>query len=150
MRKWATIGVEGHFLGARPWARIDEEPTALSVSIVGAKDEAEVAVMNSLSVNLHLLLTSFYRPSASRFKILMEHDAFCSDHHIVHSQVQLHGRRVEDALVVLKQREGESTLRTEDIVAAINATGDELALVLLPGVSDKINSIKACDSTEGR
>ena len=132
--KWGQLGVEGHFAGARPWARVDETPTALSVAVVGASSEAEVSVCNSLSVNLHLLLTSFYRPTAGRFKILMEKEAFCSDHHVARSQVELHGLKPEDSIVALSPRAGESCLRTEDIEAAIQTEGDALALVLLPGV----------------
>lgn len=90
--------------------------------------------MNSLSANLHLLLVTFYRPSATRFKILIEAEAFCSDHHVVRSQVALHGRTVEEGIVSLVPREGETTLRTEDILDAIAREGDSLALVLLPGV----------------
>lgn len=134
MAKWAALGVEGHFAGARPWARVDEAPTALSVTVVGAADESEVSVCNSLSCNLHLLMTSFYRPTKSRFKILMEQEAFCSDHHVARSQVELHGLLVDKAIVTIAPRQAESTMRTEDIVAAIEKEGAELALVLLPGI----------------
>lgn len=132
MQKWSDIGVEGHFAGRRPWARIDESVTDLSREIVGARSGEEVAIMNSLSVNLHLLLISFYRPTASRYKILMEEQAFCSDHHVIHSQVQLHNRSVEDAVVYVKPREGESWMRTEDIVQVIEKEGDSIAVILLP------------------
>ena len=134
LTKWSLLGVEGHFAGARPWVSIDEEPTKLSIPVVGAKCAEEIAIMNSLSVNLHLLLTSFYRPTAERFKILMEADAFCSDHHIIRSQVALHGRVPEDAILTLSPRQGETTLRTDDIVDAIKSLGSSLALVLLPGI----------------
>jgi len=134
LSKWAAVGVEGHFSGSRPWARIDEQPTALAMEVVGATSEAEIATMGGLSGNLHLLLTSFYRPTEQRYKIMMESDAFCSDHHVIRSQVELHGRTPDDAIILLTPRQGESTLRTEDIEAAIADAGDKLALLMLPGV----------------
>ena len=82
--KWASHAVEGHFEGKRPWAKIDECVTGMTATVVGAK-ESEVAVMNTLSANLHLLMCAFYRPTVKRFKILIEADAFCSDHHVVRS-----------------------------------------------------------------
>ena len=85
--KWKRCGVEGHFLGKRPWATIDETVTGLNAQLVGAESPNEVVVMNSLSVNLHLLLTAFYRPTPTRHKIFIEDGAFCSDYHVVKSQV---------------------------------------------------------------
>ena len=79
MEKWAACGVEGHFRGARPWAHIDETVTGLTAKLVGAESADEVAVMNSLSVNMHLLLCTFYRPTDQRHKIIIEDNAFCSD-----------------------------------------------------------------------
>lgn len=134
MSKWAAAGVEGHFNGERPWVSIDEPCLPHIASLVGAKSVDEVGVMNSLSVNLHLLLISFYQPKDKRVKIMIEEAAFCSDHHVVRSQLALHGYNEKDALIQLKVRPGETSLRTEDIVTAINEAGDELALVLLPGI----------------
>ncbi len=88
LTKWRDLGVEGHFEGKRPWATIDETVTSMAAALVGAECADEVAVMNSLSVNLHLLLISFYRPTADRFKIFIEDGAFCSDYHVVKSQVR--------------------------------------------------------------
>lgn len=90
--------------------------------------------MNSLSVNLHLLLVAFYRPQGSRTKILMEEQAFCSDHHVVRSQLALHGLDVEKNLILLRPRFGEFCIRMEDIDAEFEREGQRIALVLLPGV----------------
>lgn len=106
MQKWEQVGVEGHFTGERPWAKIDEGVTQLSTHIVGAK-HSEVAILNSLSVNLHLLMLSFYTPTTQRYKILIEEAAFCSDHHIVRSQINLHGLNVDDALIQVKGHDGK-------------------------------------------
>ena len=134
MAKWGQLGVEGHFNGARPWLHIDEPCLPILRDLVGAADASEVGVMNSLSVNLHLLLTSFYQPTASRHKLLIEEAAFCSDHHVVRSQLALHGRGVDESLIQLRPRDGETYIRTADVVAAIKEAGDSLALVMLPGV----------------
>lgn len=113
---------------------IDTPVTELSLSIVGALDESEVSICNSLSVNLHLLLLSFYRPTKQKYKIIMEEYAFCSDHHIIKSQLQYHNLLLEDALIQLKPRNGEYLLREEDIENCIHEHGNELALIFLPGV----------------
>jgi kynureninase len=135
MNKWGNIGVEGHFCGNNPWATVDAEVTALIESIVGAAPNAsEVAICNSLSVNLHLLLISFYRPTAKKFKLLIEESAFCSDHHVVRSQLAMHNLTAEHALIQLKPRQGEYTLRNEDILEAISLHGPELCCILLAGV----------------
>lgn len=134
LTKWRVCGVEGHFNGARPWARIDEFATTHCANIVGASSDQDVVVMNSLSVNLHLLLLSFYRPTTERKKIFIEHGAFCSDYHVVKSQIEFHGGNPDELLITLAPREGERFLRTEDIVAKIDAEGDSIALVLFPGV----------------
>jgi len=134
MDKWAQRGVEGHFTGERPWAYIDETVTPLSAALVGAKNSDEVAIMNSLSVNLHLLMVSFYRPTKQRHMIVMEQAAFCSDHHVVRSQVVCHGLDPETSVLYLTPRANETTLRTEDIVDVLTKRGSEIALVLLPGV----------------
>jgi len=131
--KWAERGVRGHFESDRPWMSYDESLARAMARIVGARPE-EVVVMNSLTVNLHLMMVSFYRPTAERFKILVEDHAFPSDHFAVESQIRMHGFDPASALVTVDPRDGEETLRPDDIVAAIHEHGPELALVLLPGV----------------
>ncbi len=130
---WAQRGVEGHFTGQRPWLSYHEQVTRGLATLAGALP-IEVVAMNSLTVNLHLLLTSFYRPSGRRRKILLESHAFSSDRYAIESQVRLHGLDPSDAVVIVSPRDGEDVLRTEDICAAIENTGDALATVLLPGV----------------
>ena len=131
--KWAKFAVDGHFHAAEPWFhyhRLLKEPLA---RIVGAKPE-EVVVMNNLSSNLHFLMVSFYQPTSKRHKILMEGGAFPSDQYAVESQVRFRGYTPEEAIVEVFPREGEQTLRTEDILAAIEQHQDELALVLFAGL----------------
>lgn len=133
--KWQQFGVEGHFKGDRPWVTIDEKCNELLAQhIVGARSSAEVCTMNSLSVNLHLLLTSFYQPTQERHMIVVEEAAFCSDHHILRSQIALHGRTTSESLLQLAPREGEAQLRNEDVLAAIAKVAHKVAVVLLPGV----------------
>lgn len=134
LEDWAKYGVEGHFEATHPWFSYNEpflEPVA---RLVGALP-SEVAVMNSLTVNLHLLMVSFYRPTKDRFKIICEDDAFPSDHYALSSQIKFHGFNPNEALIKLKPREGEFTLRTEDILHEITKQGNSLALVMLGGVN---------------
>ena len=131
--KWAAAGVRGHFEGDRPWAPFHEFLTEPMARLVGAAP-AEVVVMNGLTVNLHLLMVSFYRPTAERHKILIEDHAFPSDHFAVESQIAMRGYDPATSLVTIKPRPGEETLRPADIGAAIEEHGRELALVLMPGV----------------
>ena len=133
LEKWSAVGVEGHFTGLRPWAKIDERVVELSAELVGAKYE-EVVVMNSLSVNLHLMMVAFYRPDAKRFKIVMEDFAFCSDSHVVASQIKLHNRTVDECLICVKPRAGEDCIRHEDIVKTLQEHGESISLVLFAGV----------------
>ena len=132
LNDWQKLGVEGHFHGKNPWFSyhhfFDKE-----AKLVGAKPE-EVVVMNNLTVNLHLLLASFYRPTQSRYKIIMEGGAFPSDMYVIESQVKQHGFAYEDAVVEINPRAGEYALRTEDIVAKIKEVGEECALVFFSGV----------------
>lgn len=134
MKKWETYGVEGHFVPKeRPWMKFHEASKQALAKIVGAKP-IEVVSMNNLSVNLHLLMVSFYRPTQERFKIICEAGAFPSDQYMFESQVKFHGLDPDDTLVELKPRKGENTLRTEDILAAIQEHKDQLALVLFGGL----------------
>lgn len=131
--KWATLGVRGHFETERPWAPYHELLAEPMARLVGALPQ-EVVVMNGLTVNLHLLMVSFYRPTTERFKILIEDHAFPSDHYAVESQIRFHGLDPAEAMITIEPRDSEETLRSDDIVEAIRHHGPELALVLLPGV----------------
>mmetsp|Transcript_10020 Transcript_10020/g.28178 ORF Transcript_10020/g.28178 Transcript_10020/m.28178 type:complete len:443 (-) Transcript_10020:74-1402(-) len=133
---WADLGVEGHFSStnpSRPWVITDEFVQEESASVVGAKPH-EVAVMNSLTVNLHLFMISFYKPTETRFKIIMEGHAFPSDRYAVRSQVEMRGQDPDAAIIEITPRAGEHTLRTEDIVARIEQEGSSVALVMFSGV----------------
>lgn len=133
--KWAQVGVEGHFTGERPWAPIDEFVVSKSASIVGALP-SEVAIMNGLTSNLHLLMVALYKPEkGQRFQIMYESDAFPSDYHAFESQAQFHGLDTKDALVPLTPRTGEDLLRTEDFIAAIEKAGRLLGVVVLETVN---------------
>ncbi|KAJ3277160.1 hypothetical protein HDV01_000212 [Terramyces sp. JEL0728] len=132
---WQEVGVDGHFdhrLG-RPWAKIDDLVNESSAKIVGAKVD-EVAIMNSLTVNVHLMMVPFYTPTPKKYKILMEAKAFPSDYFAIESQVKFHGFDPADAIIQLKPREGSLTLETSDILQAIAEHGDQIALVLFSGV----------------
>ena len=137
--RWATLGVDGHFTGTGPgrddlaWEPYHELLTDQLGAIVGAHGN-EVVAMNALTVNLHLLMVSFYQPTAERHKILIEDHAFPSDHFAVESQIRQRGFDPADSLVVASPRPGEETLRHEDLFELIEANGAELALILLPGV----------------
>lgn len=131
---WARLGVEGHFHARHPWMPYHELfPKQLS-TIVGCK-EHEVVVMNQLTVNLHLLMVTFYRPSKERYKIICEAKAFPSDQYAFESQVRYHGFDPDEAIVEVAPRAGEHTLRTEDILAAINEHGANTAVILFGGVN---------------
>ena len=132
--RWAQMGVEGHFRGESPWLRYHQTLADPLARLVGAAPD-EVVAMNALTVNLHLLLVSFYRPSAERYRVLMEAGAFPSDQYAVASQVQWHGHPPSDAIVTIGPRPGEDLLRTADVVAAIERAGPTLALVMLGGVN---------------
>ncbi|XP_049743081.1 kynureninase [Elephas maximus indicus] len=131
--KWAKIGAYGHEVGKRPWITGDESITGLMIDIVGA-NEKEIVLMNGLTVNLHLLLLSFFKPTPKRYKILLEAKAFPSDHYAIESQLQLHGLNVEKSMRIIKPREGEETLRMEDILDVIEKEGDSIAVILFSGV----------------
>ncbi|KXS11948.1 kynureninase [Gonapodya prolifera JEL478] len=133
---WSRRGVHGHFDHpyGRPWVTVDEEVVAKSCAIVGAAKASEIAIMGSLTSNLHLMMVAFYKPSATRYKILLEEKAFPSDHFAVESQIKFHGLDPTDAMVLVKPQPGSHTISTEDILRTIEEQGDEIALVLWPGV----------------
>ncbi|MFI5212273.1 MAG: kynureninase, partial [Ignavibacteria bacterium] len=134
LKDWETMGVEGHMHAKHPWLPYHEYLTEQTARLVGALPD-EVVNMNSLTVNLHLMLVSFYRPIANRHKILIESNAFPSDHYALQSQIKFHGYDPAEALVEMKPREGESVIRTEDIEALIEKEGSSTALILFAGVN---------------
>jgi kynureninase len=133
MKDWELLGVEGHFDGKNPWFHYHKFLTEKTATLVGAKP-IEVVVMNNLTVNLHLLMASFYRPTASRFRIIVEAGAFPSDQYAVESQARMNGFDPDEAIIDIAPREGETALRTEDIIATIKKHGESVALVMLSGV----------------
>jgi kynureninase len=131
--KWAYDGARAHFETDRPWIPYHTYVAEPMARLTGSL-ASEVIAMNGLTVNLHLLMVSFYRPTAQRHKIIIEDRAFPSDHFAVDSQIRAHGLDPDRSLVVVSPRAGEETLRTEDLLGAIEEQGPELALVLLPGI----------------
>ncbi len=131
---WADLGVEGHFQARNPWMPYHRLLTQQTASLVGAQPE-EVVVMNSLTVNLHLMMVSFYRPTSQRHKILVERGTFPSDQYAVQSQITFHGFQPASSLLELAPRSGESCIRDEDIELLIDREGDSIALILLGGVN---------------
>ena len=134
LKDWAELAVEGHFRAKSPWLGYHRLLTEQTARLVGAKP-IEVVVMNSLTVNLHLMMVSFFRPTKQRHKIIMEKGAFPSDQYAVKSQLRFHGCDPAASLIELAPRKGEWTLREEDILATIEKEGEATALVLLPGVN---------------
>lgn len=130
---WALLGVEGHFHAKRPWLFYHKFAKKALANLVGAKP-VEVVAMNQLTVNLHLLMVSFYRPTKQRFKILTEKGAFSSDQYAFESQLRFHDLHPSASLVELSPRDGEFTLRTEDITRAIRENAPQLSLVIFGGV----------------
>ncbi len=131
---WAKFGVEGHFLAKNPWMSYHEILTDKTAKIVGALP-SEVVMMNQLTVNLHLLMVSFYRPTKQRYKILCEAKAFPSDQYALQSQVKFHGFEISDALIEIAPRDGEYEVRHDDIYKAIDEHKDSLALIMIGGVN---------------
>lgn len=131
---WAKFGVEGHFLSKNPWMPYHEFLTEKMAKLVGALPE-ETVMMNQLTVNVHLLMVSFYRPTKQRYKIICEGKAFPSDQYALQSQVKFHGYTIEDALIEVEPRQGEYHVRHEDIYEAIEKHKDSLALVMIGGVN---------------
>jgi kynureninase len=131
---WAKLGVDAHLATGTPWYTYHEalrEPTA---RLVGAKP-LEVICMNSLTVNLHLMMATFYRPTKSRFKILMEEPAFPSDTYAIKTQIAHHGLDPNDTLILARPRKGEFAIQTEDILDLIKKDAGQLAVVMLAGVN---------------
>lgn len=134
LKDWETFGVEGHLDAKNPWLYYHHFLEDQTARLVGA-EPLEVVVMNSLTVNLNLLMISFYRPSKIRYKIMMEYMAFPSDQYAIENQVKFHGFDPHDAIIELMPRENENVIRTEDILEKIAAHKDELALILIGGVN---------------
>lgn len=134
LRDWARLGVEGHFHAKDPWMPYHRLLTEQTAALVGALP-SEVVVMNSLTVNLHLMMASFYRPTTERHKILIERGAFPSDQYAVNSQIRFHGLDPASSLLELTPRDGESCMRDEDVESLIDREGDSIALILLGGVN---------------
>jgi kynureninase len=134
LNDWAQWGVEGHFHAKHPWMPYHELFPALLAPIVGAQEQ-ELVVMNQLTVNLHLLMVSFYRPTRQRFKIICEAKAFPSDQYALESQLRFHGLDPEQALIEVAPRAGAHIIEEADVLAAIEQHRDELALVMLGGVN---------------
>ena len=132
LAKWADMCVDGHFRGRRPWMRYHRETTAGLAYMTGA-NENEVVAMNSLTVNLHLMMTTFYRPDAERYRIVIESTAFPSDRFAVMSQIRLHGFDPDDALLEWKPRD-DNKLYMADLETLLDQHGESIALLLLPGV----------------
>jgi kynureninase len=134
LEDWARLGVEGHFDARHPWLTYHRLLAEQTAALVGA-GAAEVVVMNSLTINLHLMMVSFYRPTKARHKILVESGAFPSDQYAVKSQIRFHGYDPASSLLELTPREGESYVRDEDVESLIDREGDSIALILLGGVN---------------
>jgi kynureninase len=131
---WAKLGVDAHHGAGTPWYTYHEALRDPTARLVGAKP-LEVICMNSLTVNLHLMMATFYRPTKSRFKILMEEPAFPSDTYAIKTQIAHHGLNPNDALILARPRKGEFTIQTEDIVDLIEKHADQLAVVMFAGVN---------------
>ena len=134
LEDWQRLGVEGHFHARNPWMPYHEFLTESMARIVGGQAD-EVIVMNSLTVNLHLMMVSFYRPTSQRHKILIEADAFPSDIYAVNSQLRFHGYDPSEALIMVKARKGTHVVENDDILQIIETQGEEIALILLGGVN---------------
>ena len=133
LNDWAELGVEGHFSAKNPWSTYRRTLTEMTATLVGAKP-IEVTSMNSLTVNLNLLLISFYQPDKKRFKIITEANCFSSDIYALENHVKLHGLNPDKAIIELAPRRGEFTLRTEDILDTIQKHSKNLAMVFLGGI----------------
>mgnify|MGYP001814493110 FL=1 len=133
LEKWKDLAVDGHFHSERPWVSYHQNATAGFAELTGAKP-GEVVAMNTLTVNLHLLMASFYRPTPERRKIVIEAGAFPSDQYAAASQIRLHGFDPESDLLEWRPRAGETHLRLQDLRDMLEHEGSSVALLLLPGV----------------
>jgi kynureninase len=133
VQRWQDLAVEGHFQGDPSWMQLHVEVSKLMAPIVGARTH-EVTIMNTLTINLHLMMVSFYRPSKSKYKILVEYSPFPSDRYMLESQIEWHGFKAEDAIIEMKPSVGEC-LTTDEIKSYIHQNANELALVLIGGVN---------------
>ena len=131
---WADLGVDAHLKGKTPWYWYHESLRQPAGRLVGAQP-IEVICMNSLTVNLHLMMATFYRPTKSRFKILMEDPAFPSDTYAIKTQIVHHGLSAREALILARPRSGEFTVRTEEILDLIEKHAEQLAVILIGGVN---------------
>src|SRR5437588_11234187 len=134
LNNWAKLGVDAHHAAGTPWYSYHEALRETTARLVGAKP-IEVICMNSLTVNLHLMMATFYRPTKSRFKIMMEEPAFPSDTYAIKTQIVHHGLDPEDTLLLARPRKGEFAVRQEDIEAALEMHADQLAVVIIGGVN---------------
>lgn len=134
LNDWSKHGVESFFMGSDPWMHYHDHLTQILSVILGTKT-SEVVVMNNLTVNLHLMMVSFYRPVEKRFKIICEAKAFPSDQYMFESHVRHHGLNPDETIIEIQPREGEYCLRTEDVLHAIEENKDELALILFGGIN---------------
>src|SRR5205807_3911027 len=134
LKNWARLGVEGHFQRSTPWYTYQDLFCESAARLVGARP-GEVVHMNGLTINLHLMMETFYRPAAGRYRILMDEPSFPSDLYAVQSQLKRHGYAPADGLITLKPRKGEQTLRHDDIEVFLMERGEEIALVLWSGVN---------------
>lgn len=130
LEDWATLGVEGHTEARHPWMPYHEFLTESMANLVGAKP-GEVVIMNTLTANLHFMMVSFYRPSAARYKIIIEKDAFPSDKYAVESQLRFHGFDPDEGLILWSPPEGEELCRFEDLESIMETQGDSIALILI-------------------
>lgn len=135
LQRWSELGVEGWFKGESNWYSGFESAVKRPLSMLLGTKEDEVTVMNSLTINLHLLLTSFYTPTKNRFKIIIEGPTFPSDLYAIKGHLQLHGLNSEDALIIVEPRSGESLIRYEDIERILLTEGESVALVFFSGVN---------------
>ena len=131
---WAKLGADAHHATGTPWYSYHEVLRKPVARLVGSKP-LEVICMNSLTVNLHLMMATFYQPTKLRFKILMEEPAFPSDTYAIKTQITHHGLDPKDALVLARRRNGEFTIRTDDVIELIEKQADQLAVVMLAGVN---------------
>ncbi len=135
LEDWARQGVEGHMHGRHPWFGYHHTVAGQLAALVGASGPGEVVAMNALTVNLNLMMVSFYRPTRERYKIALEARAFPSDQYAAEMQARYHGFDPAEAVVEFPLRPGESTHRTQDILAWLEEHGSSVALVLLGGVN---------------